>query len=333
MKGRLQRPSIKNTQCRNVGPSFGPLRTTLNPLFLLFHFEKQSTFIDNSSESIDRPDEAPALGETRPSSILPPLVWHEIPDALNRKPWLMPFRDSILTTGLVLLAISAGLFGFYAFVLRTQPAAPDMMLFFLHYAWLPTWWLARFTVSRVGRAVPEKQTNWPGWSVGWGLATLGLGAVLMAFTARPTKQQTTHSELVTAFTKQNYMVCKITKDGFYQLTKPGLLLYVKPLPDWWSAEHSPAVCWRGGGYELRRVREERVAGKAVYTAELCHKNRPTLYTAWWFSNGTCQTIGQLDFRWQMMRGEPGFSLINITSEKPLITRRSRQKELLCIINP
>ncbi len=85
-------------------------------------------------EFIDRPDEAPAPAQSQPSSILPPLVWHETPDALERKPWLMPFRDSILTTGLMLLAISAGLFGLYAFVLRTQPAAPDMMLFFLHYA-------------------------------------------------------------------------------------------------------------------------------------------------------------------------------------------------------
>ncbi|MCY7357873.1 MAG: hypothetical protein LH609_10470 [Rudanella sp.] len=46
----------------------------------------------------------------------------------------MPFRDSILTTDLILLAISAGLFGVYAFVLRAKLAASDMMLFFLHYA-------------------------------------------------------------------------------------------------------------------------------------------------------------------------------------------------------
>lgn len=189
------------------------------------------------------------------------------------------------------------------------------------YAWLPAWWLARFTVVRFGKVSVEKQAflgadKWV--SVALGMAVLALGVGLMAFTARPNSaDQITKQETVSAFTQQGFTIRKITKDGFYQLTKPGLLLYLKPLPDWWSAEHSPAVCWRGGGYELRRVREQQIAGKPVYTAELYHKNRPSLYTVWWFTNGTYQTIGQLDFRWRMARGEKGFSLVNITAEKPL----------------
>ncbi len=189
------------------------------------------------------------------------------------------------------------------------------------YAWLPAWWLARFAVSRFGQVVAKNQAGRFSGSVGWGLATLAVGAGLMAFTAQPTGSQTPQSATVTAFVEQGFAVRKITKDGFYQLTKPGLLVYLKPLPDWWSAEHSPAVCWRGGGYELRHVREQRVGNKSVYTAELTHENRPTLYTAWWFTNGTHQTIGQVDFRWRMARGEPGFALVNITAEKPLTVHR------------
>ncbi len=109
----------------SVAPEF------IRGAFQSFYFEKQSTFMNTNPEFTDRPDAAPTLGQTRQPG---KPVWHETPDALHRKPWLMPFRDSILTTGLLLLAISAGLFGLYAFVLRTQPAAPDMMLFFLHYA-------------------------------------------------------------------------------------------------------------------------------------------------------------------------------------------------------
>lgn len=192
------------------------------------------------------------------------------------------------------------------------------------YAWLPAWWLARFTVNRFGQVVAENQAVRLGGSVGWGVATLTVGAGLMAFTARPAPTDNrTQQPLVQPFINQNFTIRTTTRDGFYQLTKPGLLLYLKPLPDWWSAEHSPAVCWRGGGYELRRVRVQPVGNKSVYTAQLKHKNRPTLYTAWWFTNGTNQTLGQLDFRWRMARGEPGFALVNITAEKPLAVHQLR----------
>ncbi len=250
------------------------------------------------------------------------LMWHE-PQARCRVPvsWVLAYGT--VAFGLTILCNLVRIVLLVAFGLGPDSPLHESvgLVCVVVYAWFPAWWLARLTVNRVGRALPEEQAVWAGWGVGWGLATLGLGAMLMAFTARPNTQQPTRSEMVNAFTKQDYVVRKITKDGFYQLTKPGLLLYVKPLPDWWSAEHSPAVCWRGGGYELRRVREQRVNGKVIYTADLHHKNRPTLHTAWWFANGSYQTIGQIDFRWLMVRGEPGFALVNITAEKPLTTHQ------------
>lgn len=187
----------------------------------------------------------------------------------------------------------------------------------LAYAWLPTWALAGFMVRKFGKAQDLSQRGVGKWQVVWGLSVLTGGLGLLAFTTQPTATlPAMHQPFIKAYEQQGFALRKTTHDGFYQLTRPGFLLYVKPLPNWWSAEHSPVVCWRGGGYELRRVREQVVGKHTVYTAELRHPTRPTLYTAWWFSNGIRQTIGQLDFRWQMLRGEDRFSLINITAERP-----------------
>lgn len=63
-----------------------------------------------------------------------PKSWHETTDALRRPPWLMPFRDGLFTTGLILLGLSAGLFGVYAYWLRGNPQSPDFLLFMFHFS-------------------------------------------------------------------------------------------------------------------------------------------------------------------------------------------------------
>ena len=47
-----------------------------------------------------------------------------------------------------------------------------------------------------------------------------------------------------------------------------------------------------------------------------------LYTAWWFTNGTITTVSQLTMRSQMLRGETGFVLVNVTVDKPIGLVRS-----------
>lgn len=88
--------------------------------------------MNTNPDFLDRPDPAPVLGKTQPNRPAPP--WHQTPGALARPPWLMPFRDSILTTGLVLLLISLALFGGYSYLLKGQPNDPDLAVFFVHYA-------------------------------------------------------------------------------------------------------------------------------------------------------------------------------------------------------
>ena len=175
------------------------------------------------------------------------------------------------------------------------------------YAWLPLWIMARWLVGRFGRPwqVEPPDNQLMSKSL-WKTVPLILVVAVVCFAfVRPIGKPY-------SITPPTDYTRKPTQFGFLQFSRPGELIYVKPLPDWFSAEHNPAICWQGQGYTLRRVRELPMAGHMVYVGEL-KKGHQTLQTAWWFTNGQHQSIGQIDVRTRMLRGEPGFVLINVTA--------------------
>jgi exosortase N len=180
------------------------------------------------------------------------------------------------------------------------------------YTWLPAWVVARLLIRWVG--CEQKSVGRPLRSMKWSLLGLLAGFGLMAYASRPNQAITEPCRL-----KENYgfigYTCKPLDNGFVQLTKPGLLVYLKPLTDWYSLEHNPAVCWRGSGYELRHIRETTWDGHPAYIGQLKKRNQ-TLQTVWWFSNGSYISISQIDVRSRMLRGHSGFALINVTSSAP-----------------
>ena len=202
----------------------------------------------------------------------------------------------------------------------------------LVYAWLPAWGLAWALVRYTGWY--EASDDGPGQKAalsrsgvwGFGLVTLGVG--LMAFAARPTnvvarpnpvilrtidaplsESTPRRARLAVAYAQQ------MLPGGTLKLTRPNRLVYLKPQPDWFSSDHSPMVCWRGSGYDLRHVRETTLNGHPAYAAELV-RNGQVLQTAWWFTNGQATTISQVTMRSLMLRGQKGFVLVNVTWSLP-----------------
>ena len=175
------------------------------------------------------------------------------------------------------------------------------------YAWLPLWGMARWLVGQKGQPWQPGLADKLFTISGLSKTVPALLLVLIACVAfvRPVR-------LPYAVTLRAGYAQQATRFGFVQYSRPGELVYVKPLPNWYSTEHSPAICWQGQGYTLRRVREVLLSGHQVYVGEL-KKGHQTLQTAWWFTNGLHQGIGQIDVRTRMLRGEPGFALINVTT--------------------
>lgn len=189
------------------------------------------------------------------------------------------------------------------------------------YAWLPSWIAAWWLVKRLGEpeVASSESTAAVFKSARWGFGLLAVGVSLRALAALPNESvldAATAQKLVpkmVGHTAESYS-CKTLPNGFRQYAKPGLLIYLKPQSDWFSADHSPMACWRGSGYELQRVRETTFDGHPAYIGELRKKGR-VLYTAWWFSNGTLTTVSQFTMRGQMLWGKTGFVLVNVTADE------------------
>jgi len=180
------------------------------------------------------------------------------------------------------------------------------------YTWLPSWALATGLVNRFGTGaylVASRPSG--GW---WGVAVLLIGLGVMYYTSQPTTVDSQSTNNSFRLWQGQGFVGRQLPNGFLKFTKPGVLVYVKPVTDWWSAEHSPTACWRGSGYEIRHARRSYWQGRPCYMAELRKPGQPTLYTVWWFSNGDEQTVSQIGFRWRMVCGAPNFSLVNLTVE-------------------
>ena len=92
-----------------------------------------------------------------------------------------------------------------------------------------------------------------------------------------------------------------------------MLVYVKPIPEFFTGEHTPLLCWKGSGYEFRSIKKTLVAGREIYVGQM-EKQGEKLFTAWWYANGKTLTIDQWEWRLRMLKGEEKFCLINVTSK-------------------
>ena len=102
-------------------------------------------------------------------------------------------------------------------------------------------------------------------------------------------------------------------DGITKISTEKLLIYVKSIPDFFTGEHTPLMCWKGSGYEFSGITTITVAGVSMYKGTLV-RDENTLFTAWWYSNGEVNTISQLDWRLRMLCGEEKFCLVNVTAK-------------------
>jgi exosortase N len=101
-------------------------------------------------------------------------------------------------------------------------------------------------------------------------------------------------------------------NGISKIATDELLIYIKSIPEFYTGEHTPLMCWKGSGYEFKGIGTTTIEAITIYKGTLV-KEGELLHTAWWYSNGKVETISQLDWRMRMLRGEPDFCLVNVTA--------------------
>ena len=103
--------------------------------------------------------------------------------------------------------------------------------------------------------------------------------------------------------------------GVKKLSKKDVLIYIKPPVQAYQLEHSPTICWQGSGFKFHQIENKPFCGTNIYFGTLKNESK-TMYTAWFFDNGKTATTDPFEWRWLTIKGEPGFSLINITATSP-----------------
>ncbi len=115
-------------------------------------------------------------------------------------------------------------------------------------------------------------------------------------------------------------------DQIIKLENGRSLVYLKKISGFYAAEHNPLICWRGSGYVFSQISEQVVGATTVYSGVL-QKGDERLYTIWWYANGRHNTIRQLNWRWHMLKGEPAYSIVNITCNTEEQVRAEAEKVL------
>ncbi|MBL0743573.1 exosortase N [Chryseolinea lacunae] len=201
------------------------------------------------------------------------------------------------------------------------------------YVMVPLYFLARIMVHRFGHScnVPRHSSIQNRGTTVF-LAVLGATVLCLGLGMRPEG-----GELSVRHATVHYKNLKPENlnGGITKLADVGLLLYVKPIPEFFTGEHTPLLCWKGSGYQFKGIRKSIVGGHEIYRGTLA-KDGAMLYTAWWYTNGAVQTIDQLTWRMEMLKGNAAFCLVNVTSEKEEVLVKNLQdileKEMLVIEN-
>ncbi|WP_423735198.1 exosortase N [Chitinophaga caseinilytica] len=178
------------------------------------------------------------------------------------------------------------------------------------YVLIPVFFLAPRLVARFGKTpmerMPEK-TQHPRYVVLQAHLSLAACIFLLAYKiSLPKEAIAAQTPAVAGFT------VSALQNGVTKMERNGVLVYIKKIKDCYYTDHHPTICWQGSGFVFRKVKEEQIAGMTLFTGTL-EKGKERLYTAWWYDNGSLQTVSQFEWRWNALSTRSSFSLVNVTA--------------------
>jgi len=185
------------------------------------------------------------------------------------------------------------------------------VLCLIGYVVIPLYFVSRLFIKKFGRPALSMEESRP--LTLFRKSLLVICAIAIVATGIHVNMQRLEPVQITHVTiePENFSVSKM-EQGITKLYNDEMLVYVKPIPEFFTGEHTPLLCWKGSGFEFRGVKKVMVDGKEIYCGRL-EKPGETLFTAWWYDNGEIVTIDQWNWRVRMLKRENKFSLINVTA--------------------
>lgn len=185
------------------------------------------------------------------------------------------------------------------------------LLCLIVYVMVPLYFLSAWMVRYFGKppqTIPNSVSTSKFIQLAWSLCII---IIIIGFTIDPNRSGTTQHPMNVSLAG---MTQEKINDGITKLFNDDLLIYIKPIPEFFTGEHTPLFCWKGSGYQFQNISKRNIAETEVYCGVLSKKGEAKLYTAWWYSNGKMQTINQLTWRGMMLKDSERFCLINITAK-------------------
>jgi len=105
----------------------------------------------------------------------------------------------------------------------------------------------------------------------------------------------------------------LEEHNVYKLSNEAFLIYIKPSTSFYSADHSPIICWKGSGYKVIKEQIFSTSEFKVYYSEL-RKDKDILYSTWWYDCGSDKTISQFKWRINNIKNGDKYQLINVISD-------------------
>jgi exosortase N len=199
------------------------------------------------------------------------------------------------------------------------------ILCLVFYTMIPLYFLGRWIIRWKGTLLPGREQTIKTVSKR-SLLMLLLVAMAVTVTGFSIDAVRTDSEAEHARVSMPNMVLAEIDGGITKLTNNELLIYVKPIPEFFTGEHTPLICWKGSGFLFKQVKKDIIAGRQIFTGTLI-KDNTQLYTAWWYTDGEIETINQVTWRSKMLITGNDFCLVNVTASDEHIIQR-RLKEIL-----
>lgn len=186
---------------------------------------------------------------------------------------------------------------------------------FLVYAVLPLWYIVKIfpTSHKVGSDKTESEPN-KFIFISVVIVLLVLFSVYR-FTSIGSKDKPKQSDISLNYFSVDFC-SSVQQHGVIKLTNDNYLIYIKPAASFYSADHSPIICWKGSGYKM--VKEQIITTKKnkVCYSEL-QKDNDILYSTWWYDSGDDKTISQYKWRFNNLSNGDKYHLINVVSNNKI----------------
>ena len=101
-------------------------------------------------------------------------------------------------------------------------------------------------------------------------------------------------------------------NGVTQLRNDSTLIYLKNLPNGFTTEHSPMICWQGSGYTFQKIERIMIGKTSVYLGIL-QRESDQIHAIWWFESDNFATSDQIAWRYRALTEGSHFRLVNVNA--------------------